>query len=144
MYRGEDFGGSKGEFGRYHRLAEAIRRGCELRPKKATGSYLGWRSACALGAAMCGVGEKLPRKDIYLGMTHVFPELNDPVWYCGEMKWVDIGSAVVTLNEGSDLSREEIAGWLCRFGGCEHEILEDEIEVIGFSRVVVLGEDQCI
>jgi hypothetical protein len=60
------------------------------------------------------------------------------------MKWIDVGSAVVTLNEDSDLSREEIAGWLCRFGGCVHKILEDEIEVIGFSRLVVLGEGQCI
>lgn len=74
MYRGDNFGGGKGEFGRYHRLAEAIWRGCELRPKKTKRYYVGWRSACALGAAMCGVGEKLPRTDTYLEITRILGE----------------------------------------------------------------------
>lgn len=59
MYRADDLmvTQTECETGDYHRLAEAIRRGCEIRPKKVRGHFRrGDKMACALGAAAVGSG----------------------------------------------------------------------------------------
>jgi hypothetical protein len=138
MYRSDDFLGSESQLfqvpdegpGRYHRLAEAIRRGCEVWPKKVKRYYSsGKDGACALGAAMFGAGKKLPRRDVYDAIVRVFPELNDVVDIDhSPVRSLSVGWKVVRLNEDTEYSREAIAGWLCRLGGCKHQVTEPEIK----------------
>jgi len=112
-----DFAVPSVEVGRYHRVAEAIRRGCKLRPKKIRNYYSsGDDGACALGAAMFGVGKNPPKRNVYDGIVRVFPELKN------EHRGVSVGWQVVRLNEDTDFSREEIADWLCVEGGCKHPL----------------------
>jgi hypothetical protein len=101
-------------------LAEAIRRGCKIRPKKVKKYYTrGKDGACALGAAICGMGEKLPKSYVHDAIYRVLPELNKLVSGCG----LDIGWTIIRLNEDTKHSREEIADWLCVEGGCHHPLI---------------------
>jgi hypothetical protein len=58
MYRADNFivpQVEKLKTGVYHNLAEAIRQGCIMRPKKVRGHFrIGKDAACALGAAAVG------------------------------------------------------------------------------------------
>jgi hypothetical protein len=144
MYRSDGFLVPGVGVGRYHRLAEAIRRGCELRPKKVKGYWRrGDYGACALGAAVVGVGKEVPRRYVYAEIARVFPEIREQVRHPILRACLDVGSVINSLNEHTDSSREEVAGWLCRVGGCQHRVVEDEIKpwrpvknCLGFERRV--------
>lgn len=104
----------------YHRVAEAMRRGCVLRPKKVKKKFWGGNDgACALGAVIAGAGERVPAS-FFGAIARLFPELNnivaDPLTGFPESVLLVINE----LNEDTGFSREEIADWLCQLGGCEH------------------------
>ena len=124
MYRADDFGvsGVEVETGVYHDLAEAIRRGCKVRPKKMVGDFLeGDRMACTLGAAWVGVSGE---NDGYstVALAKLFPELDRLVRFSlgGERKEGALWQAIAELNDRTRYSREEIADWLCHQGDCKH------------------------
>jgi hypothetical protein len=129
MYRPDDFVG--GEIikarGDYHHLAECIRRGCKLRPKKARRHFRrGDKTACALGAAAAGLeNRRSPQRFDWRWIREVFPEtyrlVTDPLTNLR----MDLGCVISRLNDETDWSRETIADWLCRVGGCKHELTEE-------------------
>jgi hypothetical protein len=129
MYRADDFiipQVEKVKTGVYHRLAEAMRRGCKLRPMKARGYFQRKDgSACALGAAAAGNGRWRPKKKYSMwGLIRVFPELRDTVTHPFTYLPLNLRDVIITLNDDIDCSREAIADWLCRVGGCKHEVSE--------------------
>jgi hypothetical protein len=129
MYRSDRFLVPGVRVGRYHRLAEAIRRGCKLRPRQAYGRFRNRKgdSACALGAAALGAGDTRPRYTLN-SMWRLFPELKDMIehpWRSWPEPLLDV---VMMFNDRIGYSRETIADWLCCRGGCTHEGID-------FSRV---------
>jgi hypothetical protein len=123
MYRADDLIAEPlVKTGLYHNLAEAMRRGCKLRPRKAYECFRSkGDSACALGAAALGAGDKRPRYTSN-SLRLLFPELKDIVdhpWGSWPEPLFDV---VVKLNDEMPYSRETIADWLCWRGGCTHEI----------------------
>jgi hypothetical protein len=121
MYRSDGFLAPGVRVGRYHRLAEAIRRGCKLRPKKVRGRFLNGReTACALGAA--AVGMRGSKKYDRWRMYQRFPELNRLVTHPLDGIETSLEQVVTDLNDQTSYSREQIADWLCREGGCRHEV----------------------
>jgi hypothetical protein len=125
MYRGDDFLISEPrktrlflvprrvEVGPYHRLAEAIRRGCLVHPKKVKEYFWsGEQWACALGAAWSGVAKEPPRGDIYDALPSVFPELGHFVTHPLTGERAAAMQVVNNLNEQTRYSREAIADWL--------------------------------
>jgi hypothetical protein len=128
MYRADDLIVTQTEFamGHYHRLAEAMRRGCKLRPMKARGYFQRKDgSACALGAAAAGNGSWRPKKKYTMwGLIRDFPELRDTVTHPFTHLPLDLRDVIITLNDETACSREAIADWLCRLGGCKHEVSE--------------------
>jgi hypothetical protein len=124
MYRSDGFlvpQVEKVRTGIYHDLAEAIRRGCVLRPKKVMGHF--WRGkdgACALGAALVGAGKEPLRGNVYKAIVRVFPELNDVVAQPVIGTRQSLGWTISWLNDETQNSREAIADWLCVEGGCKH------------------------
>jgi hypothetical protein len=133
MYRSEGFAGGNAGFGRYHRLAEAIRRGCVLRPKKMkTYFWRGLDGACALGAAMVGAGKPLPKRNAYHEIVQVFPELMNVAAHPldgGVPFHLSVGWIVCRLNADTEYSREAIADWLCVEGGCKHRVARPIVAV---------------
>jgi hypothetical protein len=126
MYQADDFGvsGVVVETGAYHDVADAIRRGCKVRPKKLLGGFLeGETMACALGAAWVGGSGQ---HDGYstVALAELFPELDTLVRFRlrGEQKEGALWQAIAELSDGTSYSREEIADWLCHQGGCKHKI----------------------
>ena len=129
------------EVGRYHRVAEAIRRGCQLRPKKIRRYYSsGNDGACALGAAMFGVGKNPPKRNVYDEIVRVFPELENNL---AEHSGLSVGWMVVRLNEDTSYSREQIAAWLCVKGGCKHPLDEPMVIEPGQSSIVLCDCSVC-
>ena len=129
------------EVGRYHRVAEAIRRGCQLRPKKIRRHYSsGNDGACALGAAMFGVGKNPPKRNVYDEIVRVFPELENNL---AEHSGLSVGWMVVRLNEDTSYSREQIAAWLCVKGGCKHPLDEPMVIEPGRSSIVLCACAVC-
>jgi hypothetical protein len=129
------------EVGRYHRVAEAIRRGCQLRPKKIRRYYSsGNDGACALGAAMFGVGKNPPKRNVYDEIVRVFPELKNNL---AEHSGLSVGWMVVRLNEDTSYSREQIAAWLCVKGGCKHPLDEPMVIEPGRSSIVLCDCSVC-
>lgn len=148
MYRSDDFGGGgNAGFGRFHRLAEAIRRGCVLRPKKVKRHY--WRGkdgACALGAAMFGVGKVPSKRNVYNGIERVFPELKNLLELehsAVDLGRVRVGWMIVRLNEDTAYSREAIADWLCVEGGCKHPLDSPMVIELRRSTHVLCGCARC-
>jgi hypothetical protein len=118
------------ETGDYHDLAEAIRRGCKLRPKKLRRYFQrGDNMACALGAAATGVGNRRPkRKHSWRdGLFEISPEFKDDATHPLTHERMSLGDAIVELDDETAHSREEIADWLCREGGCEHVLIEPAV-----------------
>lgn len=97
---------------KYHRLAEAIRRGAKLRPKQCFGAFYDLENgaSCALGAAMDGaaIQHSDAFKQIYgSGVLNCkFQELRDVVQ--GE----SLGWLIQAHNDRDAWTREQIADWL--------------------------------
>ena len=106
--------------GIYHELAEAIRRGCK-KTKYLRGAYVSpqhERSACALGAAAIGTGFRWqngisPFDHLHFYFGYIFHTM---------IEGVPIHYAVASRNDRNIMTREEIADWLCKSGGCEHAL----------------------
>lgn len=129
MYRSDDFVVPSVEVGRYHPLAEAIRRGCKIRPKKAKSHFhTGETGACALGAAALGSGDQ--KRCMMYRLCKIFPELNDTVSHPFTYAVMDLAQVIFTVNDDSSYSREAIADWLCRLGGCKHKYTEPKTNQI--------------
>jgi hypothetical protein len=98
-----------------HELADAIRAGCLLRPRKAVRAYFRGEAACALGAAAIGRGVTLPRLNKPAALQKLFPILNSKVRdpENRNAKW-KLGTLIVCLNDRRRWSRERIADWLDR------------------------------
>jgi hypothetical protein len=123
MYRGEGFGGSSLQVGTYHRLADAIRSGCMVRPKKLKrGFRRGSDAADALGAAMATTEKRENKRYTKREIVEMFPELQSAVPHPMGGRQVPLVSIIMYLNDYSDWPREKIAEWLCLTGGCPHEI----------------------
>jgi hypothetical protein len=123
MYRGDDFGGSALQVGTFHRLADAIRRGCLVRPKKLKRCFRrGTDAADALGAAMATTekanNKRYTRREIF----ELFPELVMPLCHPVNGRQAPLINIIVYLNDYSGWPREDIADWLCRMGDCNHEV----------------------
>ena len=106
--------------GPYHELAEAIRRGCVLRPHQAFNVYEDGLRVCALGAAALGsdilvrpVGPLGPSFHLTKELRHRFPLLMErTVMPCSHELEASVLEAVVHLNDSERWSRERIADWL--------------------------------
>jgi hypothetical protein len=96
-----------------HELADAMRAGCLLRPRKAVRAYFRGEAACALGAAATGRGVTLPRRNKPAALDKVFPILNSKVRdpENRNAKW-KLGLLIICLNDERGWSRERIAEWL--------------------------------
>lgn len=96
--------------GRYHELAESMRRGA-AQTKQCQGiSFIGLKgkitATCALGAAALGAG--LDRVSALRAHEHFkIPE--------------DLKDEIVVRNDVHGQTREAIAAWLHEIGGCEHD-----------------------
>jgi len=76
MYQGEDFGGSALRVGTFHRFADAIRRGCLVRPKKLKRCFRRETDAAdALGAAMATTEKADNKRYTKREIIQMFPEL---------------------------------------------------------------------
>jgi hypothetical protein len=130
MYRANDFIVTQtgDETGNYHRLAEAMRRGCKLRPMKASGCFERRDGAvCALGAVAVGNVRRRPKKNYTMsGVVRDFPELRDMGVHPLSRVPMDLRDVIIALNDETLCSREAIADWLCRLGGCKHQVIEPE------------------
>jgi len=124
MYRSDGFlvpQVEKVRTGIYHDLAEAIRRGCAIRPKKVKRRLRhGECGADALGAAAAGCG--MSKRYTLEGIAEIFPELGGYVQHPISGRPGRLSDVVVSLNDQTDYTREQIADWLCRLGGCEHPV----------------------
>jgi hypothetical protein len=100
-----------------HELADAMRAGCLLRPRKAYRAYFRGGAACALGAAAIGRGVTLPRLNKPAALEKLFPILNSKVRdpENRKAKW-KLGPLIVCLNDARGWSRERIADWLDQRG----------------------------
>jgi hypothetical protein len=85
----------------------------------------GGRAACALGAA--AVGMRGSKKYDRWRMYQRFPELNRLVMHPLIGIETSLEQAVTDLNDQTSYSREQIAGWLCQQGGCQHEVSEIQL-----------------
>lgn len=122
MYRGDDFGGSALHVGTFHRLADAIRRGCVVRPNKLKRCFRrGTDAADALGAAMATTEKANNTRCTKREIVEMFPELDQSVIHPVSGRQSFLISIIMYLNDCSDWSREDIAAWLCRHG-CQHEV----------------------
>jgi len=97
-----------------HDLAEAIRKGCKVRPRQ-TFRHLrsGTDGACALGAV--AAARKLPFR--WNALYNAFPVLETTVkvraaTHQCQFDDPNLFEAIVCLNDHMKLSREEIADWL--------------------------------
>jgi hypothetical protein len=118
--------------GRYHVVAAAMRRGCEIRRRKCKGDYLrGSDSSCALGALFVGatfrVSEWVDYYQEVQEVYEVFSELSDQ-GYADDGERIDLASAIELLNEDTNATRQQIADWLCHIGGCKHPIAKLKVD----------------
>ena len=82
--------------GKYHELAEAIRRGCALRPVQCFGVLThDYDQACAIGAAREG---GFPRQNIFAFDDYIL--------------LMEVYDQITALNDRARWSREAIADWL--------------------------------
>jgi hypothetical protein len=58
-----------------------------------------------------------------------FPELRDTVTHPLIHFSLDLRRVINSLNDETAWSREAIADWLCRVGGCKHQVIEPEIKL---------------
>jgi hypothetical protein len=128
MYRDDNFLlPETKEFGEFHELAELLRKGCLLRPRKLRGLFQrGERWACALGAI--GVAAEMQK----IGETSLkkrFPQLKNQVVDPDERCWASLFDVIASLNDGREISRESIADWLCQYGGCTHWFADSGIKI---------------
>ena len=101
--------------GRYHALAEAMRRGCALRPVQIKHAlFNGEAGACALGAVYSGTGdESLTLEQLY----RVYYELADIVtWPVNPDLAYTVIESITYLNDYHGWTREQIADWLDTLG----------------------------
>jgi hypothetical protein len=130
MYRGDDFGGSALQVGTFHRLADAIRRGCLVRPKKLKRCFRrGTDAADALGAAMATTEKANNKRYTKREIVEMFPELAQSRLHPASSRQAPLLNIILYLNDYLDWPREEIADWLCRAGECPHEIYHPELTV---------------
>lgn len=121
MYRAGDLAGASVGTGKYHNLAEAIRLGCKLKPRKSKNSFnQATDEVCALAAAFIGGGGL--KQCRLVSVTKMFPELEDEASHPFTQAPMDLWGVIFALNDESDYSREEIADWLCAIGDCRHFI----------------------
>jgi hypothetical protein len=130
MYRGEDFGGSALQLGPFHRLADAIRRGCLTRPKKLKRCFRrGTDAADALGAAMATTEKADNKRYTKREIIEMFPELAQSFLHPISGRQTPLVNIIIFVNDYSDWPREKIADWLCQAGCCPHEIHHPELTV---------------
>jgi len=104
--------------GPYHELAEAIRRGCVLRPQQAFGVFAvendGAQAVCALGAAAVGENIDVISEASFIEQTAElrarFPVLRN-LLEMPRNRW-SVMEAIIHLNDSRRWSRERIADWL--------------------------------
>jgi len=104
--------------GKYHALAEAIRRGCKISPVQCRrltfvppGEWGEELASCALGAAALAVGFEYDRANftpsVFSYRLHrQFPELQDRI------EETLLMNKIIALNDDRGWSREKIADWL--------------------------------
>lgn len=96
-----------------HELAEAIRRGCALRPNQVRGVLLlGPGGACALGAALAALGRDKDVAPSYRTLEGEFPQMDRRVIHPVTGHDMNLTVAITTLNDDHDWTREGIADWL--------------------------------
>jgi hypothetical protein len=130
MFQGDDFGGSALQVGTFHRLADAIRRGCLVRPKKLKRCFRrGTDAADALGAAMATTEKADNKRYTKREIVEMFPELARFCAHPASSRQALLINILVYQNDYLDWPREKIADWLCRAGDCPHEIHHPELTV---------------
>jgi hypothetical protein len=130
MFQGDDFGGSALQVGTFHRLADAIRRGCLVRPKKSKRCFRrGTDAADALGAAMATTEKANNKRYTKREIVEMFPELARSCAHPASSRQALLINILVYQNDYLDWTREKIADWLCRAGDCPHEIHHPELTV---------------
>ncbi|MBV8357372.1 MAG: hypothetical protein JO189_05480, partial [Deltaproteobacteria bacterium] len=104
----------------FHEIAEAMRRGCVLRPEKIKGTWKsGSKGACAVGAIVEGAGFKgMPWRKIW----KVFPELKGFMRHPFMDPTMEVWKVISSVSEETNYSREQIADWLCIESGCTHAV----------------------
>jgi hypothetical protein len=123
MYRGDDCGGSALQVGTFHRLADAIRRSCLVRPKKLRRCFRrGTDAADALGAAMATTEKANNKRYTKREIIEMFPELKESHFHPASSRRAPLINIILFLNDYSDWPREDIADWLCRAGDCTHDV----------------------
>jgi hypothetical protein len=149
MYRSDGFlvpQVEKVRTGIYHDLAEAIRRGCAIRPKKVKRRLRhGECGADALGAAAAGCG--MSNRYTLEGIAEIFPELGGYVQHPISGRPGRLGDVVVLLNDQTDYTREQIADWLCRLGGCDHPVGEGKaipLRYVGYHKLAEAMRRGCL
>jgi hypothetical protein len=109
-------------------LADAIRRGCLVRPKKLKRCFRrGTDAADALGAAMATTEKANNKRYTKRDMVEMFPELDQSYLHPVSSRRAPLINILVYLNDYLDWPREDIANWLCRAGDCQHEICHPEM-----------------
>lgn len=115
----------------FHNLAEAMRKGCLLRPEKVKGKWKrGKTGACAVGAIAEGAGFRgswMPWNKI----AKKFPELHTSMRHPLKGWMMKVCSVISSISEETDYSREQIADWLCMESGCTHALQTRALNHLG-------------
>jgi hypothetical protein len=118
-------------FSNYHKLAETMRVGSLLRPKKIKGAWKsGTTGACAMGAVAEGAGFKGNRMP-WETMWKMFPELKSFMRHPLTKLNLELWSVISSLSEATNFSREQIADWLCVESGCTHPVQTNGLNNLG-------------
>ena len=106
----------------FHNIAEAMRRGCLLRPRKIKGKWkTGTTGACALGAVSDGAGFR--DNDMHWPeLLKIFPELQGSMRHPLNGFKDKVSNVILSVSDETDCSREQIADWLCIESGCTHAV----------------------
>lgn len=96
--------------GKWHALAQAIRRGCQNFPNQSYGEYYGSMSACAMGAAASVM--RIEPIAIDCPEVPVCPIRTDCNLNDLSIRRGMLFNAVVHLNDDHRWTRERIADWL--------------------------------
>ena len=97
--------------GKWHKLAEAIRRGCKAFPNQSYGDYYGSSmAACAMGAA--AVTFRIHPSDIDCPEVLTCPIRSDCNLRDSSIRGGQLFSLVVHLNDDHRWTREDIADYL--------------------------------
>lgn len=106
----------------FHNLAEAMRRGCLLRPRKIKGQWkTGTTGACALGAVSDGAGFRGNGMH-WPELSKMFPELHARMAHPLKGFRDEVTNVISSISDETDYSREQIADWLCSESGCTHAV----------------------